>query len=198
MPAGAEEASAVSALILPENLPPRQAGNACFPQRRSFVGMPHRSSEPCLEPEGKALPAVHHQLVLAPILARHPRLRLRSCRRPLQASPASGRYACHVRSSTGSRPPWRRPRTVRRRSSSPCSWAATGARRRGLDSPSRSTGAPCAAIAICRSPFRGRVGALLRQELGDLRPSLGDVEHPVQMPVRAGQRRRLDRRAGRA
>ncbi len=39
------------------------------------------------------MPAVHHQLVLAPILARHPRLRLRSCRRPLHASPASGRYS---------------------------------------------------------------------------------------------------------
>jgi hypothetical protein len=39
------------------------------------------------------VPAVHHQLVLAPILARHPRLRLRSCRRPLQAAPASGRYS---------------------------------------------------------------------------------------------------------
>jgi hypothetical protein len=39
------------------------------------------------------VPAVHHQLVLAPILARHPRPRLRSCRRPLHASPASGRYS---------------------------------------------------------------------------------------------------------
>jgi hypothetical protein len=39
------------------------------------------------------VPAVHHQLVLAPILARHPRLRLRSCRRPLHAAPASGRYS---------------------------------------------------------------------------------------------------------
>src|SRR5918995_5514243 len=55
--------------------------------------MPHRSPEPGLEPEGKAVPAVHHQLVLAPILAHHPRLRLRSCRRPLHASPTSGRYS---------------------------------------------------------------------------------------------------------
>ena len=55
--------------------------------------MPHRSPEPGLEPEGKAVPAIHHQLVLAPILARHPRLRLRSCRRPLHASPVSGRYS---------------------------------------------------------------------------------------------------------
>src|SRR5918995_4077544 len=55
--------------------------------------MPHRSPEPGLEPEGKAVPIVHHQLVLAPILARHPRPRLRSCRRPLHASPASGRYS---------------------------------------------------------------------------------------------------------
>jgi hypothetical protein len=55
--------------------------------------VPHRSPEPGLEPEGKAVPAVHHQLVLAPILARHPRLRLRSCRRPLHAAPASGRYS---------------------------------------------------------------------------------------------------------
>src|SRR5215207_8814824 len=58
----------------------------------------HRPPEPGLEPEGKAVPAVHHQLVLAPILAapilaRHPRPRLRSCRRPLHASPASGRYS---------------------------------------------------------------------------------------------------------
>src|SRR5918995_1259486 len=29
----------------------------------------------------------------APTLARHPRLRLRSCRRPLHAAPASGRYS---------------------------------------------------------------------------------------------------------
>jgi hypothetical protein len=39
------------------------------------------------------VPAVHHQLVLAPILAHRPRLRLRSCRRPLHATPASGRYS---------------------------------------------------------------------------------------------------------
>ena len=37
------------------------------------------------------MPAVHHQLALAPILAHRPRLR--SCRRPLHASPASGRYS---------------------------------------------------------------------------------------------------------
>ena len=39
------------------------------------------------------MPAVQHQLVLAPVLAHRPRPRLRSCRRPLHASPASGRYS---------------------------------------------------------------------------------------------------------
>jgi hypothetical protein len=37
-------------LILPENLPSRQAGNAHFPQRRSFAGVSHRPLEPGLEP----------------------------------------------------------------------------------------------------------------------------------------------------
>jgi MFS family permease len=69
------------------------------------------------------------------------------CFTPRQHAAAT---ACRVRSSTGSRPPWRRPRTARRRSSSRCSWPATGVRRRGLDSRSRSTGAPCVAIATCR------------------------------------------------
>lgn len=39
------------------------------------------------------MPIVRHQLVLTPILAHRPCLRLRSCRRPLHASPASGRYS---------------------------------------------------------------------------------------------------------
>src|SRR5215203_2957776 len=38
--------------------------------------------------EGEPVPAVHHQHVLV-----LPRLRLRSCRRPLHAAPASGRYS---------------------------------------------------------------------------------------------------------
>src|SRR5215203_2696986 len=80
--------SLIGVVILPENLPPRQAGNASFPQRRSYAGVTHRSLEPGLEPEGKAVPIVHHQLVLV-----LPRPRLRSCRRPLHASPASGRYS---------------------------------------------------------------------------------------------------------
>ena len=46
-----------------------------------------------LEPEGEAVPIVHHQLALAPILAHRPRPRLRSCRRPLHTAPASGRYS---------------------------------------------------------------------------------------------------------
>ena len=50
--------------------------------------MSHRSPEPGLEPEGEAVPIVHHQHVLV-----LPRPRLRSCRRPLHASPASGRYS---------------------------------------------------------------------------------------------------------
>src|SRR5215207_9836924 len=58
----------------------------------------HRPPEPGLEPEGEPVPAAHHQLVLAPILAapilaRHPRPRLRSYRHPLHAAPASGRYS---------------------------------------------------------------------------------------------------------
>ena len=56
---------------------------------RSVAPLP----EPGLEPEGKAVPIVHHQLVLAPLLARHPRLRLRSCRRPFHTAPACGRYS---------------------------------------------------------------------------------------------------------
>src|SRR5829696_7577181 len=92
MPAEAGERSASGDLIFPEIEPFRQAGKACFPQRRSFAGVSHRPPEPGLEPEGEVVPAVHHQLVLAPILVL-PRLRLRSCRRPLHAAPASGRYS---------------------------------------------------------------------------------------------------------
>ena len=49
--------------------------------------MSHRPPEPGLEPEGEPVPIVHHQHVLV-----LPRPRLRSCRRPLHASPTSGRY----------------------------------------------------------------------------------------------------------
>jgi hypothetical protein len=54
----------------------------------------HRSPEPGLEPEGKAVPAVQHQLVMVPVLAPAvARLRRRFCRKPLLRSPpASGRY----------------------------------------------------------------------------------------------------------
>ena len=55
--------------------------------------MSHRPPEPGLEPEGEPVPIVQHQLALAPILAHRPRPRLRSCRRLLHASPASGRYS---------------------------------------------------------------------------------------------------------
>src|SRR5215207_2594577 len=53
--------------------------------------MPERRTvpfEPGLEPEGEPVPAVHHQHVLV-----LPRPRLRSCRHPLHAAPASGRYS---------------------------------------------------------------------------------------------------------
>ena len=50
--------------------------------------MTHRPPEPGLEPEGEPVPIVHHQHVLV-----LPRPRLRSCRRPLHAAPASGRYS---------------------------------------------------------------------------------------------------------
>src|SRR5215207_10980845 len=52
--------------------------------------MPERRTvpfEPGLEPEGEPVPIVHHQHVLV-----LPRPRLRSYRRPLHATPASGRY----------------------------------------------------------------------------------------------------------
>jgi len=62
-------------------------GNSRFPQRRSFAGVTHRSLSRALSLEGEPVSIVHHQHVLV-----LPRPRLRSCRRPLHASPASGCY----------------------------------------------------------------------------------------------------------
>ena len=96
-----------------------KAGSGHFRRRRSFAGVSHRSLEPGLEP-GKGDPCPPSTTSTS------------SCCLARACDPAGVRStprrrpaatACRVRSSTGSRPPWRPPGTARRRSSSPCSSA---------------------------------------------------------------------------
>jgi hypothetical protein len=53
MPAEAGERSVFGDLILPEIGAFRQAGNACFLQRRSFAGVSHRPLSRALSLEGE-------------------------------------------------------------------------------------------------------------------------------------------------